>query len=84
MFIISFIAYNYNSILQAGLQHDRLLIVKESEAAFIFCQQLPIEKLSGAEDGFTMSKMGTKYVIVDLGGMSFVPVNTIAKNNFIN
>ncbi|CAG2218764.1 unnamed protein product [Mytilus edulis] len=33
---------------------DHLLISLEPEAASIYCQYLPTEKLSGAESGFTM------------------------------
>ncbi|XP_071141897.1 heat shock 70 kDa protein 12B-like [Mytilus edulis] len=53
---------------KAGIQKDHLLISLEPEAASIYCQYLPTEKLSGAESGFKMSKAGTKYMIVDLGG----------------
>ncbi|XP_071142703.1 heat shock 70 kDa protein 12B-like [Mytilus edulis] len=53
---------------KAGIQKDHLLISLEPEAASIYCQLLPTEKLSGAEPGFTMAKVGTKYMIVDLGG----------------
>ncbi|VDI54468.1 Hypothetical predicted protein [Mytilus galloprovincialis] len=53
---------------KAGIQKDNLLISLEPEAASIYCQHLPTEKLSGAESGFTMSNVGTKYMIVDLGG----------------
>ncbi|CAC5371724.1 unnamed protein product [Mytilus coruscus] len=54
--------------LIAGIKKDHLLISLEPEAASIYCQHLPTEKLSGAESGFTMAKVGTKYMIVDLGG----------------
>ncbi|CAG2218767.1 unnamed protein product [Mytilus edulis] len=53
---------------KAGIHKDHLSISLEPEAASIYCQHLPTEKLSGAESGFTMSKEGTKYMIVDLGG----------------
>ncbi|CAC5408538.1 unnamed protein product [Mytilus coruscus] len=53
---------------KAGIQKEHLLISLEPEAASIYCQHLPTEKLSGAESGFTMSKVGTKYMIIDLGG----------------
>ncbi|VDI16587.1 Hypothetical predicted protein [Mytilus galloprovincialis] len=53
---------------KAGIHKDNLSISLEPEAASIYCQHLPTEKLSGAESGFTMSKEGTKYMIVDLGG----------------
>lgn len=56
------------SISKAGIPGDNLLIALEPEAASIYCQYLPTEKLNGADEGFTMSEVGTKYMIVDLGG----------------
>ncbi|VDI55462.1 Hypothetical predicted protein [Mytilus galloprovincialis] len=53
---------------KAGIHNDHLLISLEPEAASILCQYLPTETLCGVESGFTMSKVGTKYMIVDLGG----------------
>ncbi|XP_063409591.1 heat shock 70 kDa protein 12B-like [Mytilus trossulus] len=53
---------------KAGIPGDNLLIALEPEAASIYCQYLPTEKLNGAEEGFTMAEVGKKYMIVDLGG----------------
>ncbi|XP_052083291.1 heat shock 70 kDa protein 12B-like isoform X3 [Mytilus californianus] len=53
---------------KAGIPGENLLIALEPEAASIYCQYLPTEKLNGAEEGFTMSEVGTKYMIIDLGG----------------
>lgn len=53
---------------KADIPGDKLLIALEPEAASIYCQHLPIEKLQGAGAGFTMSRKGTKYMIIDLGG----------------
>jgi hypothetical protein len=44
------------------------LIALEPEAASIYCQYLPTEKLKGAERGFSMSEAGTQYMVVDNGG----------------
>ncbi|CAG2200983.1 unnamed protein product [Mytilus edulis] len=52
----------------AGIPKNCLLISLEPEAASIYCQYLPTEKLSGIESGFTMADVGTKYMVVDLGG----------------
>lgn len=52
----------------AGIPRKQLKIALEPEAASIYCQYLPIEKLKGAEKGFTVSKTGTKYMVIDLGG----------------
>ncbi|CAG2210388.1 unnamed protein product [Mytilus edulis] len=63
--------FTRKSAEKAGIQQDNLLILKEPEAAFIYCQHLPTEKLSGAKHGFSMSKVGSRYIIVDLGGATF-------------
>ena len=44
------------------------MIALEPEAASIYCQYLPTEKLKGAKRGFTMSAEGTQYMVVDNGG----------------
>ncbi|CAG2206557.1 unnamed protein product [Mytilus edulis] len=53
---------------RAGIPKANLLLALEPEAASIYCQYLPTDKLVGIEPGFTMSETGTKYMIVDLGG----------------
>lgn len=53
---------------KAGIPQDKLIIALEPEAASIYCQYLPVEKLRGAEAGFTVTKPGTTYMVVDLGG----------------
>lgn len=53
---------------QAGIKDEQLLIALEPEAASIYCQYLPTEKLAGAEKGFSMSEEGTQYMVVDNGG----------------
>ncbi|XP_076111534.1 heat shock 70 kDa protein 12A-like [Mytilus galloprovincialis] len=52
--------------VQAGIPENKLYIALEPEAASIFCQYLPTEKLKGAD--FKMAKPGTQYMVVDLGG----------------
>lgn len=69
MFIFYQFNFHYHCCLwQAGKPNDLLLLSLEPEAASIFCQYLPTDKLSGAESGFKMSEVGQKYMIVDLGG----------------
>jgi len=46
-----------------------LMIALEPEAASIYCQYLPIHKLHGSSPGFVMTEVGTKYMVVDLGGI---------------
>ncbi|XP_052068176.1 heat shock 70 kDa protein 12A-like isoform X2 [Mytilus californianus] len=57
-----------SSAEKAGIPSNRLRIALEPEAASIYCQYLPTEKLEGAEKGFTVADIGTKYMVVDLGG----------------
>ena len=44
------------------------MIALEPEAASIYCQYLPTEKLKGAERRFSMAEEGTQYMVVDNGG----------------
>ncbi|XP_063432515.1 heat shock 70 kDa protein 12A-like [Mytilus trossulus] len=53
---------------KAGIDHKKLCIALEPEAASIHCQYLPTEKLKGATDGFTVRETGQKYMVIDLGG----------------
>ncbi|VDI22930.1 Hypothetical predicted protein [Mytilus galloprovincialis] len=52
----------------AGIPNNQLLIALEPEAASIYCQDLPIEKLQGADKGYCMTEEGTRYMVVDNGG----------------
>ncbi|XP_062582421.1 heat shock 70 kDa protein 12A-like [Saccostrea cucullata] len=49
----------------AGIPTKMLKIALEPEAASIYCQFLPIEK---NPEGFGMTKEGTRYMVVDIGG----------------
>lgn len=49
----------------AGIQDEMVLIALEPEAASIFVQYLPMERNT---NGFGMTKEGTKYMVVDIGG----------------
>ncbi|OPL33181.1 hypothetical protein AM593_07742, partial [Mytilus galloprovincialis] len=51
----------------AGISSNRLRIALEPEAASIYCQHLPTKKLEGAKE-FAVATVGTKYMVVDLGG----------------
>lgn len=53
---------------QANIPGDNLLIALEPEAAAIYCQYLPKEKLVGTESVLNLSETGVRYMIVDLGG----------------
>ena len=50
---------------QAGLPNKMLVIALEPEAASVYVQHLPIER---QESSFAMTKTGTKYMVVDIGG----------------
>ncbi|XP_045193636.2 heat shock 70 kDa protein 12A-like [Mercenaria mercenaria] len=54
---------------EAGIPSEHLTIALEPEAASLFCQHLPVEKLNvGGQVKFSDAKPGTTYMIVDLGG----------------
>ncbi|XP_061165162.1 heat shock 70 kDa protein 12A-like [Saccostrea echinata] len=57
--------YMRQCAIKAGIPDKMLKIALEPEAASIYCQFLPIER---NPDGFGMTKEGTKYMIVDIGG----------------
>jgi hypothetical protein len=46
-----------------------LMLALEPEAASIYCQHLPIQKLHGSSPRFFVMEVGTKYMVVDLGGI---------------
>jgi hypothetical protein len=45
------------------------MLALEPEAASIYCQHLPIQKLHGSSPRFFVMEVGTKYMVVDLGGI---------------
>ncbi|XP_076073455.1 heat shock 70 kDa protein 12A-like [Mytilus galloprovincialis] len=57
-----------SSAEKAGISPNKLRLALEPEAASIYCQYLPTEKLEGAEKGLPVAAVGTKYMVVDLGG----------------
>lgn len=59
------IAFDFFPIKQAGLPDKMLQIALEPEAASIYVQYLPIER---DEARLEMTKIGTKYMVVDIGG----------------
>lgn len=53
----------------AGIPLKHLKIALEPEAASLYCQYLPVERLSvGSKMKFSDASIGTTYMIVDLGG----------------
>ena len=45
-------------------------IALEPEAASLYCQLLPTEKIHGTEGAkFAVASPGSKYMVIDLGGM---------------
>ena len=57
--------------VQAGLPEENLKICLESEAASVFCQNMPSNIMS---DKLPIFKAGTKYVLADLGGKDFYDI----------
>lgn len=59
---------NKQIVLQAGIPWNQLVLALEPEAASIYCQHLEIERGTSTTEGFQMSKPGTKYIVLDVGG----------------
>ena len=61
----------YNHILQAGIDSDKLTISLEPEAAAIYVKHLPVDRRLDGEAGdvFKTFSPGSKYIVVDAGGM---------------
>ncbi|CAC5393204.1 unnamed protein product [Mytilus coruscus] len=53
---------------KAGIRKDRLVIALEPEAASIYCQHLPPDKMTGAIEGFSVADDDSKYLVIDIGG----------------
>lgn len=51
--------------IDAGIPDEMLMIALEPEAASIYAKYLPIERYP---NGFGMTKEGTRYMVVDIGG----------------
>ena len=54
---------------QAGIIPDRLLIALEPEAASIYCKHIDLANFSGVGANFKPFAAGSRYVILDAGGM---------------
>jgi hypothetical protein len=67
---------------QAGIPSDRLQLALEPEAASLFCKYVPAEKQTD-EDGLNMKivpfSIGTRYMILDLGGKNFTQYHSKEK-----
>jgi len=55
------------SVLKAGIDGANLIIALEPEAASLFCQHIPVEKLRGGE-GIRPFTPGNRYLVLDAGG----------------
>lgn len=53
--------------LKAGIRDDRLKLALEPEAASIYCQHIHVDR-STEQRGFGVSAVGTRYMVIDLGG----------------
>ena len=61
----------YDHILQAGIDSNMLTIALEPEAAAIYVKHLPVDRRLDGEGGdlFRTFAPGSKYIVVDAGGM---------------
>lgn len=57
---------------QAGIDKTRLAIVLESEAAYIFCKELPVEKFEDGSNNIDVFSPGQRYLVLNADGKSQV------------
>jgi len=59
--------------LQAGMKHEKLTLALEPETASIFCMKVPLWKckLDNQIYSFRPFDVGTKYLLLDIGGSIF-------------
>ncbi|VDI77973.1 Hypothetical predicted protein [Mytilus galloprovincialis] len=66
----------------AGIPDNQLIIALESEAASIYCQY--VQKRDIDDNAISVSKKGTQYMVVDLGGGKVdIAVNETLGNGFL-
>lgn len=54
---------------KADIDGSQLSIALEPEAASLYCQMIPTDKIHGSEGAkFAVASPGTKYMVIDLGG----------------
>ena len=57
-------------VFKAGIDGGQLSIALEPEAASLYCQLLPTEKIHGTDGAkFAVASPGSKYMVIDLGGI---------------
>lgn len=52
---------------KAGLPSDQFMIALKSDAASVYCKQLPVEIIAGANTNSPLQP-GSKYLVLDAGG----------------
>lgn len=64
-------------ILQAGIDSSRLIVALEPEAAAVFLKHLPVDKTreGNADDMLQTFAPGSKYMVVDAGGIVYIHTN---------
>ena len=68
-----FFQHTDRHFFQAGIDGSSLSLALEPEAASLFCKFLPVEKISGTNRGVTCFRAGSKYLVLDAGGMFINP-----------
>lgn len=70
--------------IEAGICSDQLIIALEPEAASIYCKQLPVERLEGANTN-SVFPPGSKYLVLDAGGGTVdITVHEIVQNGYLH
>lgn len=62
--------YTFLLCFQAGIDKTRIAVVLESEAAYIFCKELPVEKFQDGSNNIDVFSPGQRYLVLNAEGKS--------------
>lgn len=62
--------YTFLLCFQAGIDKTRIAVVLESEAAYIFCKELPVEKFQDGSNNIDVFSPGQRYLVLKAEGKS--------------
>lgn len=62
--------YTFLFCFQAGIDKKPIAIVLESEAAYIFCKELPVKKFEDGSNNIDVFSPGQRYLVLNAGGKS--------------
>lgn len=75
-FMQSFTSFNTSLLcFKAGIDKTPIAIVLESEAAYIFYKELPVEKFEDGSNKIDVFSLGQRYLVLNAEGKSQITVS---------